>query len=103
MQQKEKKAYLLIDMKSGAMDGVYHNYNDTELAEVYEGIKRAYPNGEWIAVEVVNQPDSGFELRDNLFHVYKIGSFRDSEEGAKARAVTQFYENQPNITTTNHA
>ncbi|MBT8631636.1 hypothetical protein AOC23_06070 [Polynucleobacter paneuropaeus] len=94
-----KKAYLLIDMKSGAMDGVYNS--DTELAVAYEGIKWTYPNGEWIAVEVIDPP-ANLTLRDNLFHVFKIGSSGNSERGAKARAVTRFYENQPNRASGNY-
>lgn len=45
--------WLIIDMKSACMDGIYHSIEGAKMA--YEHLLENYPGAEWVLTQIVSQ------------------------------------------------
>ena len=70
------KSYLIIDMRTGLMDGWY---TDSQWArDALQSLNQRFPDGEWVLVELMDvaETDGRPSLPDHLFHGYHKSKLR---------------------------
>jgi hypothetical protein len=71
---RNMNTYLVIDLKTGALDGFYFNKKDAEA--VVSRFEKRYPKGMWALTEVLNSEKNGgrktYYIPENMFHTERL-------------------------------
>lgn len=66
--------YLVIDLKTGALDGFYFNKKDAE--SVVSRFEKRYPKGMWVLTEILksgkNSEGKTYYIPENMFHTERL-------------------------------
>jgi hypothetical protein len=63
-------SYIILELLTGAVDGFY---KDNPI-DVYEGLRKRHPNGQWVIVKVMRSNHDVRTFSEQLWHVNKLGT-----------------------------